>query len=370
MAADTLLFLPDDEALALLPDGDGLVVFDADSGSGAECCCGGGACCDVEGWYGCNADIPHAGTLPKSDTAELHITASMRRRLWRSGNIGGGGGSDEERINTAEVALGLWWKEIDENGCTTTSGDVGPQSLHGKEVYNGSTVFDRTTTSRRRLFDPHLGHGVTSATGYRVSQWPLWNKLYGATDAEIGRMALGDVPGFGSSYTDWATYWQRLRQRPDLGWPSTLLNECAGNRVKTLNGTTYTMVWTTTLSASGGTFTGTYSSVLKPSGQVLQIEEMSVDIAWTIDVACGGTTSRGWPGCTAFIEAWIAGDAVADVNGDGFVSGDDYDLVLSAHPECFGQISSLYQSRVNRLRNVRRQAVPGALNARGLLGLP
>lgn len=39
MAKDALLLLEDDKALAIHPDGDGMVLFDPDTGEGAECCC-------------------------------------------------------------------------------------------------------------------------------------------------------------------------------------------------------------------------------------------------------------------------------------------------------------------------------------------
>lgn len=366
MAQDTLLILDQDGALALHPDGDGLVLFDPDTGAGAECCCGGAAECCFPGWYGCNNLLPHLGDTIAANRAEFTGTASFRYRDW-SKDLGGGGGSPTERIDTGEVSLSLYWQGYDPGGgagCLVESGELGAQSLRGKQTLNGATLFDRTETFRRKVpASLHWGHAYPEVASYRIAEWYLWPDVFGAKEGTASWLLLGEVPHSGVSYRNWAHLWQQLRQRPDLGWPNSLLKECSGNYSRTLAGTVYSMVYSGAVTAGGGNFGGTYRQTSANSAI-----EMDISLSWSVTLSCGGR-SDAWPGCAAFLAAWLAGDAVADVNRDGFVSGDDYDLVLAAHPECFGQISSLYQSRVNSLRNVRRRAVPGALNARGLLGL-
>lgn len=265
-------------------------------------CCGEEPTCCFPGWYGCNPLLPHLGDTIAANRAQFTGTGSIRYRTWMA-DAGGGGGPPTERIDTAEVALALSWQGYDPGGgvgCLVESAELGAQSLHGKQTLNGATLFDRTETFRRKVpASLHWGHAYP-VVAYRIAEWYLWPDVFGAREGTVSWLLLGEVPHAGTSYANWANVWQQLRQRPDLGWPNTLLRECNGNYSRTLAGTVYSMVYSGAVTAGGGNFSGAYRQTSANT-----VIEMDIAMSWSVALTCGtggvggvGTGARaGGGGC-------------------------------------------------------------------------
>ena len=82
---------------------------------------------------------------------------------------------------------------------------------------------------------------------------------------------------------------------------------------------------------------------------------------------CGGalTSSR----CAEFFAAFIAGDAIADINGDGLLDGDDFRAFVEANPECVDLAPPALVRAASEARASVRPARRGALGLDALLGL-
>ncbi len=384
MAQDALLLLEDEQALAIHPDGDGLVVFDGQTGEGSECCCGGvGACCQLPDQGRSWASI-YALSNPKdilcgpTKRVDLSLTG---RLIYHATNTYNG----SDRTVTVDVSHSLFW-EVDENdpSCVVRWGEVGKQSRSWHHLWKfGTFVYrDVTITEDHRRFFPAgpLGHDDDEFGIGGLAMWALFAEIpsqRGAVfDIAFDDVLTNETTSDGTGYQTWGRGYRLTKMQSPFGWSTKPINEAAGNFTYNKNNRVASLAYQSTMTCDGGSHIGAFSDRITSDGggggpPTVSTETYDVTLMWsTKRTPCGGSTGAPWPGCAAFLAAFIAGDPAADIDGDGFITGKDYDLVLDQHPECGSYANTgSFGALVQGLRIKRRDARRGALTAGALLGL-
>lgn len=389
MAQDALLLLEDEQALALHPEGDGLVVFDGQTGEGAECCCGGvGACCQTpeagRSWASVYAlDNPKLVQCGPTRRVDLAFSGKITANLTDTAN-------GQNQTQTVDVSHAFFW-EVDENdpNCVVRWGEVGEQKRKWTDVrYAFTTKYKDVTiteTKRRRFPEFPYGHADEEGGIGGLAMWPLFNVIPSIGLFNFGSVwdlafhdVLTDLPlqADGTRYVAYDEQWRYLKLQAPFGWSTKPINEAAGAFTYNQPGRVAALNYASSVTCDGGAHNGTFSDRITSNGgggggSTTRTITWTVSLAWTTQRTPCGSSGAGWPGCEAFRAAFIAGDAAADIDGDGFVTGKDFDLVLAEHPECGGFADSgSIGALVNRLRAQRRPAVRGAASAAALLGIP
>jgi hypothetical protein len=375
MAQDALLLLENDQALALSPDGDSLVVFDPDTGAGAECCCGGsgsGPCCKTEGTYAClYTNALHSNpTTPCGKRTEVRITGTLKENITE---YTPGAGLDDDKVRRTYAqkivsTLGAFWELSDQKDpiCRTTGGFLVPNTRvsTGKETLPGFGYSESWSITKTDAAFDYWGRSYINAGGDGAApcRWDSLGNLYGG-----GPPGAAGMCGAGIKTVNGGT---QTGANIDPGAPvvgffdaAYVDTHCSGTA--TVNGRdgngwgpVSTASYTASASATGGSFVGslsvtTYSNNGRGGIFVSSERTVTVSVQWSVVVTLcdSGPT---FPGCAEFAAAWLAGGAMADLNGDGFVNGDDYDLFAATHPECNGVINPGVQKQVNDLRAINR----------------
>jgi len=390
MAQDALLLLEDEQALALHPDGDGLVVFDGQTGEGAECCCGGalGACCTTTGFIECTTPRATSPTTKCGRRVDLQLSGTLThdsRFLPRSGS------PVIVYRNQVSANLSVYWKLADETGqdptCGTLIGYNGASTRTSVGENNGGDAWNFTKADTTFLTGlPTLNRGwsrtFTPEPYLAPCQWSAFAVGGGPSQLPPGAaVVLFDPAAIVKNGNPTVGFDASTGINTSESWfPGSVLGvECNGTRSKTLrpgfsNEQQADLTWSASSGASGGSFSLSFSLRTGRADRDHDVESWVMSGTWSMAVTLcigDGSSGAGWPGCEAFRAAFIAGDAAADIDGDGFVTGKDFDLVLAEHPECGGFADSgSIGALVNRLRAQRRPAVRGAASAAALLGLP
>lgn len=382
MAQDALLLLEDDQALALHPDGDGLVVFDPETGQGAECCCEPtepNPCCETvqTAAYGPIIPTSCAGgacvqCIGSWDRIDIQMTGTATR--FHKNDDGSGGSVFPIYRVTYAVSHGIFF-ELDRVPpgdpnfpCVQRQGYSGANSRSYVETLNGNPRFDHAEAHRidegPLAFSEILGHDFEHNFSVRTAMaWAVWgpNQLTGfAFNSILRKPNDTGTPG---------PYYGHIQADTQIDLNGNLVTGKTGNQSKTLpGGATRSLKWSATNDCSGGSCHLEYHDLGPSGGPAGKRSQNDVvfDLTWTFtlrDCGTGGT----FPGCAAYIAAWLAGDAAADYNGDGFVNGDDYDAFSADHPECLDVVQPSQRDAVNRLRGVNRPARRSALSALDLL---
>lgn len=397
-----------DRRIAIAPGTRRVVVFDTTTGAGAECCCGGGtvsACCSTKGNTFCT--IPHIGAplIKCGRRVDIAITGSMFHKIERKASSVSP--IYTEYQNTATGNLGAFWRLTDNTGdnpnCAETIGKVATSSRSAtgfRGDAGGQTVSwslnKNDTTFMTGL--PTLSRGWSRSIQQGGPADP-WNNIYAACSwsafaldhnlnsgqappgAAVVLFDPAPIKDTGGSETIGFDATLGIGMAESI-FPNTMYgSECSGSRYELKNPGFLTeressLSWSSSATQTGGSFSVQLSvrtGRLVGNPGTITYETFDFSGTWVLTrTLCAGdsdSSGRSWPGCDSFVRSWLAGDAIADVNGDGVVDGDDYDAVMRAHPECVSTIDELTRARVVQIRNVRRPAVAGAVKPGDLLGL-
>jgi len=382
---DALLIIGGDDpskpdALAIGPDGN-LIVFDPETGAGAECCCGGGEpnpCCVDTQIVAFGQPFPTTCTTGLCtvctgnwDRIEIHMsgTASVFAK-----NDDGSGSANFPiyRVNYT-VSHGIFYEVVPvpegdpDFPCKQRQGYVGANERHYVETLNNAPRFDYTTPRRidygQLAFGEEPGQdftrGFSSAT-LTPLMWAAWgpDQLTGFAFDSIERKPNDTgTPG---------PYFGFLSPTNDLN--GQLVKGASGNQFKNDGGgASRSMKWNAAHTCAGGSAHWESHQIGPtggPAGKRSQ-NDVVVDLTWTYVLRECGASAQ--PSCEAFIAAWLAGDNAADINGDGFLTGDDFDLFMDTRPDCRTVVTPSQLSAINRLRRMNRPARAGAMTFSDLL---
>jgi len=390
-----------DRRIAIAPGTRRVVVFNTDTGAGAECCCGGvSACCSTTGNTECTVPHPEAVRVKCGRRVDLQLSGTLLRRIvtrpW-------GAPEYTSYQQSASANLAVFWRLKDDTGDDPACPEVIGKSPSSTRSGSGTrTEFGQTTTWSLAKNDttfltglPTLSRGwsrsIKSGGGaddygyYAACAWSAFGLDHGinsglsAPGAAVVMFDPAPVRASGGEETVGFDATVALSIADSYFPGSVWGRECAGSEYVLKNAgfqneREASLSWSSSAGPSGGSFSFALSvrtnKTPTPSAPVtLETVEMSGSWVLTRTLCDGDTDGPAAFECGAFVQAWLAGDAAADVNGDGFVSGDDFDLVLSEHPECFKQIGSVTMQRVNQIRAFRRAARTGAVTAGNILGV-
>lgn len=391
-----------DRRLAVAPGTRRVVAFDSDTGAGSECCCGGvGACCATTGNTECTVPFPDSERIKCGRRVDLQLSGSLERRIvtrpW-------GAPEYTSYQQSATANLSVFWRLKDNTGDDPACLEVIGKSPASARSGSGTrTEFGETTTWSLSKNDTTFLTGLpTLSRGWSRSiqqggPGDPWSGFYAA----CGWSAFGLDHGINTGLSAPGAAVVMFDPAPvrvsggeeSVGFDATVAlglaeayfpgsvtgRECSGSGHVVKNaGFPYEreafLSWSSTAGQSGGSFSLALSvrtNLFPTQSAPVTVETVEMSGTWVLGrtLCDGDTDTPDQFECSAFIAAWLAGDAAADVNGDGFVSGDDFDLVLAQHPECFAQISGLTMARVNQIRSFKRAARAGAVTAGNLLGV-
>lgn len=374
-----------DRRLAVAPGTRRVVVFDTETGVGSECCCGGvpNPCCvdtQIVAWgqpfpVTCTTGLC---TVCTGNWDRIDIAMSGTATVFNKQDDGSGNANFPIYRVTYEVSHGIFYETVPvpegdpDFPCKQRQGYSGGNSRAYVETLNGAPRFNYTAP--RRIDYGLLAFGeepgqdflksfYDTTQGHHPMQWAVWggDQLMGFAFDSIERKA-GDTgtPG---------PYFGNLATALSVDLNGNLVKGPLGNQSKNLGGgSTQSLRWNATHTCDGGQahieqhYIGPTGG---PPGKRAQTD-ITLDLSWTYtlrDCGAGGA----FPGCQAYIAAWLAGDAAADYDGNSFINGDDWDAFTRDHPECLQVIQPGQREAVNRLRGQNRPARAGALTLSDLL---
>lgn len=397
-----------DRRLAVDPSTRAVVAFDTTTGAGSECCCGGGtvsACCSTKGNTYCTVpQVPPVSLVKCGRRVDITLTGTLTHKIEKKN------GSSQplwtEYQNTATGNLGAFWRLTDNTGnnpnCAETIGKVATSSRTGVG-FRGTSAGPTVTWNLTRNDTTFMTGLPTLFRGWSRSIQAggigdVWNNVYAACSWNAfeldGSLSNGRHPpgaavvlfdpcpikDTGGNETVGFDATVGMSSADSIFPASIFGTSCSGSRYELknqgfLNERESSLSWSSSATGSGGSFTfqlSVRSGLLAGNPNTITFETVDMSGSWILTrTLCAGDSDGvgGLSLCNSFLAAWLAGDAIADVDGDGYVTQDDYRLVMDANPECVAAGTELERARVVQFIGVRRPAVPGALEARGLLGL-
>lgn len=386
-----------DRRVMVAPGTRRVIVFDTDTGKGAECCCGnpttGSKCCTQTSSVFCTT----TGTVDPvvcvdGKRMEFTVTGEWTNTQDTTGYDDQFLNLDFHSVESVTRSMGAFWQankpESDDlQDCGDTNGPVGEYStryeLHQHGTGIGVHPVDYVYTDPNAANNPFVGTVRPgwgwNAMGFAGGPGCVPDILLGAVliinrsgtqavvpcygSMQARHLEVANLAGTAARYPFKVCSGTDTSSASDTNQGSTIDDSFSWNGRADCTGGACNMSWRRFRTQRPANFSG-------PANYDI-LETMTLSASWSMKLTqCDGRTDP-WTAaqCAAFIAAFIAGDAAGDYNHDGFVDGDDYDQFSSDHPECLSSINPGRRDQAAALRPVRRRAVVGALTASGLLGI-